>query len=162
MLNYLYYQVFTKEIPDELSLGFVMTGCNVHCPDCHSKHVWDINSNGLEKPMTIEVLDNIIQQQSWVSCILFFGGEWNAPYLNSLLEYLRKNYQYKLALYSGHNFEFLKQSILLQYLDYIKVGPYVETLGGLDYPSTNQRLYTLKDGEITQDITNRFWRTNIR
>jgi anaerobic ribonucleoside-triphosphate reductase activating protein len=162
MLNYLYSQVFTKEIPDELSLGFVMTGCNVHCPDCHSKHIWDINCEGLGKPMTIEVLDKTIQQQSWVSCILFFGGEWNAPYLNFLFNYLRKNYDYKLALYSGRDFDFLKKSIVLEQINYVKVGPYISNLGGLDYPSTNQHLYTLKDGAIDEDITHYFWRTNIK
>ena len=162
MLNYLYSQVFTKEIPDELSLGFVITGCDVHCSDCHSKHIWDINCEGLGKPMTIEVLDKTIQQQSWVSCILFFGGEWDALHLNNLLQYTKKNYDLKTALYSGRNFDFLKQSILLQYLDFVKVGPYNPLVGGLDYPSTNQRLYTLKNGDIDKDITHYFWRTNIR
>jgi anaerobic ribonucleoside-triphosphate reductase activating protein len=162
MLKYLNSQIYLTEIPDEISLGISVLGCNIHCPDCHSKHVWDINCEGIGKPMTIEVLDKTIQQQSWVSCILFFGGEWNAPYLNFLFNYLRKNYDYKLALYSGRDFDFLKKSIVLEQINYVKVGPYISELGGLDYPSTNQRLYTLKDGNINQDITHYFWRTDIR
>lgn len=158
MLNYLYSQVFTKEIPDELCLGFVVIGCNVHCPDCHSKHIWDINSEGVGKPMTTDVLDELIQKQSWVSCILFFGGEWDAPYLNFLLQYLKENYDLKTALYSGRNFEFLKNSILLQYLDYIKVGAYNPAFGPLNQPTTNQHLYVLENGIIKEDITPCFWR----
>jgi hypothetical protein len=44
----------------------------------------------------------------------------------------------------------------------VKVGHYDQRLGGLIYPSTNQRLYTLKDGQVDKDITSLFWRTNIK
>ena len=38
--------------------------------------------------------------------------------------------------------------------DYIKVGPYVEELGGLKSEKTNQRLYRVIGGNL-EDITNR-------
>ena len=60
------------------------------------------------------------------------------------------------------DFDFLKKSIVLEQINYVKVGPYISELGGLDYPSTNQHLYTLKDGNIDKDITHYFWRTDIR
>jgi len=41
--------------------------------------------------------------------------------------------------YSGK--ENLSSEIDLNYFDYIKIGPYKEELGGLDKPTTNQRLY---------------------
>ena len=40
--------------------------------------------------------------------------------------------------------------------DYVKVGPYVEALGPLNEPTTNQRLYY--HGE---DITSRFWHKGL-
>ena len=47
----------------------------------------------------------------------------------------------------------------LLYLDYIKVGKYNSKYGSLEYPSTNQRLYDIKNNK---DITNLFWKTNIK
>ena len=48
------------------------------------------------------------------------------------------------------------------YFDYIKVGPYNESLGPLNSPTTNQRLYKIgrlyNQGQIiSEDITNKFW-----
>lgn len=44
----------------------------------------------------------------------------------------------------------------------IKLGPYIEELGGLDNPKTNQRLYKIvKDSDSIwtfEDITNMFWK----
>jgi hypothetical protein len=47
--------------------------------------------------------------------------------------------------------EFLKK------LNYIKVGAYKEELGALSSPTTNQRFYVLKDGEIVEDKTSWFY-----
>ncbi len=40
--------------------------------------------------------------------------------------------------------------------DYVKLGPYIESLGGLKSPTTNQRLYK-RVGDSWQDITSIFW-----
>ena len=61
MLRYLNTQVYTSEIPDELSLGFSILGCNIHCPNCHSQHVWDINSIGQGKELTYEELEDKVK-----------------------------------------------------------------------------------------------------
>ena len=44
--------------------------------------------------------------------------------------------------------------------DYIKLGPYIESLGGLKSPTTNQRLYK-REGDCWKDITATFWRSNF-
>ena len=46
-------------------------------------------------------------------------------------------------------------------LDYIKVGPYKEELGGLDSPNTNQRFYKITTSDSSsliniKDITLKF------
>ena len=161
MLRYLYSQVYTNEIPRELSLGFVILGCDVHCPECHSPHTWDINCKGQGKGLTIEELDKQIRAQSWVSCILFYGGEWDIEYLKKLLLFIRENFQYRLALYSGRNLDFFLKTNIPSLIDYLKIGPYVKERGGLIYPSTNQRLYQLENGKVKEDLTHLFWKTRI-
>lgn len=161
MLRYSYYQTYTQEIPDEFSLGFSVLGCDIHCPDCHSSHTWDINSEGQGTPLTTDVLDTALASQHWVTCVLFFGGEWDLEYLEFLCRYLMKHYQKKLALYSGRNLNFFLNSTLLDCLTYLKIGHYDKKLGGLIYPSTNQRLYRLSNGIAVEDLTSKFWKTRI-
>ena len=60
-MKYLYYQVYTKEIPDEISLGFSITGCPIHCPECHSPHTWDAN---LGTKLDQQELTRIVNSQS--------------------------------------------------------------------------------------------------
>ena len=43
----------------------------------------------------------------------------------------------------------------IQHFNYIKVGPYIPKLGGLDSETTNQIMYKVKDDELN-DITYRF------
>ena len=129
---------------------------DIHCPNCHSQHVWDINSIGQGKELTYEELDKCIEAQKLVSCILFFGGEWDLEYLKNIIKYIQNKYDYKIALYSGHDFDFFSKNKILELLNYIKVGPYVESLGGLSNPKTNQKLY-YNDNGIYKDITYKFW-----
>jgi anaerobic ribonucleoside-triphosphate reductase activating protein len=43
----------------------------------------------------------------------------------------------------------------MESLDYVKVGPYIEAKGPLPNPDTNQRMYRIENGELT-DITASF------
>jgi anaerobic ribonucleoside-triphosphate reductase activating protein len=42
--------------------------------------------------------------------------------------------------------------------DYIKIGPYLQHLGPLNKPTTNQRLYKNTHNDAWEDITSRFWK----
>ena len=44
--------------------------------------------------------------------------------------------------------------------DYVKLGPYIEALGGLKSEKTNQRLYKREDDSWI-DITSVFWKKNL-
>ena len=53
----------------------------------------------------------------------------------------------KTCLYSG--FDIIEPfAALLPLLDYLKLGPYDERLGGLDSPTTNQRFFRIEAGEL--------------
>ena len=59
----------------------------------------------------------------------------------------------KIGWYSGR--QHLPDNFPIQHFDYIKVGPYIPKLGGLDSETTNQIMYKVEDGELI-DITYRF------
>ena len=72
---------------------------------------------------------------------------------------IAKNTNLKVCLYTGLMLEEIRQTKnqLLEVLDYIKVGRWIEELGGLNKKTTNQRLYRIKDGQL-EDITNVFYK----
>ena len=49
----------------------------------------------------------------------------------------------KIAWYSGR--DRLPEGFDIRVLDFLKLGPYIEALGGLKSPDTNQVLYRIKE-----------------
>ncbi len=153
-IKYYTTQVCFQEIPDEISFTYFITNCPNRCPNCHSPHLRD----DIGQPAR-ETLDEIlIKNLNRVSCILFMGGD-DPSQVDSLISILRicRSYGFKTALYSGFELNDCNPD-LLNNLDYIKTGAYIESLGGLKVKTTNQRLYKLIDGQIEKDITYLFWR----
>jgi len=103
------------------------------------------------------LLDNLIslvsRYEGLITCVCFMGGDQNLDELKDALKTV-KDMGLKTCLYSGEdNVNVFFH--LLPLLDYLKVGRYVESLGGLSCKSTNQRFY--KVGENLIDITERFY-----
>ena len=86
-----------------------------------------------------------------VNCFLFLGEGKDKEALFSLARHIRTAHPgLETALYTG------RESVEQEYFDlfdYIKVGPYVESLGPLNKRTTNQRIYY-----HSADITSQFWR----
>lgn len=142
-LRYIDINICLQEIPNEISLTFSITGCNLRCEGCHSPYLWK-ESNGHE--LTDEIfINNLIKYKNIASNVLFMGGEWK---YNDLLNKIRIaiKYGYNTALYTGLNINDVNDNILKE-LTYIKTGRYIKTLGGLDNINTNQNLTNLKTGE---------------
>lgn len=141
-MNYLSQQIVFREIPDEISLSYLITGCSLRCPGCHSPDSWKWNLGTALNPAILA--KHIDKYQDWITCVLFMGGEWAPLELIDLLQFV-KSRGLKTALYTGQT---SISENLLRELDYLKVGPYIQELGGLDSPTTNQRLFDLKNNKI--------------
>lgn len=151
-MKYYNYQVTFSEIPDEITLCINLSNCPIHCPDCHSKFLWE--DQGVE--LTREELERILEENKHVSCVCFMGGDADYGGLRMLLRWTwiwmsSNRKRFKTALYSGRldmqdladrSLEWSKPW-LMQSFDYIKVGPFIKSLGGLDSRDTNQRLYKM-------------------
>ena len=147
MLKYDSYNIVLQEIPNEISLCFTITGCQLACDGCHSEHIWN-PENG--KELTSDFFEKLIlKYQKTITCILFMGGEWSCDDLVLLISIAQEK-DLKTALYTGLNEKQLKRKHpeLLQNLDYLKTGKWIPNLGGLDNRNTNQILRNLKSGEI--------------
>ena len=130
-----------QEVPGEISLCFLISGCTLRCPGCHSSYSWKTRNKEFMSEIDFEIY--IKKYVNMITCILFMGGEWN----DTLPNYLRiaKRLTFKTALYTGLT---LEQIDIKKYnLDYIKVGQWIEKLGGLDNPNTNQKFINLNTGK---------------
>jgi anaerobic ribonucleoside-triphosphate reductase activating protein len=149
-MNYAYAEIGLIEVPGEISLVIGFTGCGLHCSHCHSKELWDADYGSR---MTTERMDELLRKYiDKCSCVCFFGGEWSQDELLSYMKMARDR-GFKVALYTGENW--VSYDIYSQ-VDFLKVGPYIEKLGGLSYRTTNQRFYQIENGAMI-DETYKFW-----
>ncbi|AYM99137.1 MULTISPECIES: anaerobic ribonucleoside-triphosphate reductase activating protein [Chryseobacterium] len=147
MLKYDSYDIVLQEIPNEISLCFTITGCQLACDGCHSEHLWN-PQNGTD--LTPDLFHSLlVKYQKVITCILFMGGEWHDQKLLELIS-IAKQQELKVALYTGLNEKQIRRKYfeLLQNLDFIKTGKWIPSLGGLNKFNTNQELKNLKSGEI--------------
>lgn len=150
MLKYTTTQIVFSEIPEEVTLAVEISNCPIHCPSCHSKHLW--NDVGAE--LDINVLDRLATDYSGITCICFMGGDGDLESLLKLASYLKDSFpNLNLAWYSGREEVPLDKFVKF---DYVKLGPYKEEFGPLNQETTNQRLYK-REGNTWIDITYKFW-----
>ena len=145
MLKCYSYDIVCQEIPDEISLAVNISGCPNRCPGCHSPWLWENEGN----EMTKELLSSIIGQYSAaITCVCFMGGDADPSEIQRLTIWIREEYPHlKTAWYSGR--ERIPEGFDISCLDFIKLGPYIEALGGLKSPDTNQALFKIQpDGSL--------------
>lgn len=154
LIKYYTKRICFQEIPDEISYTYFITNCPNNCENCHSPHLRDDTGT----LVAMSLASDLSKQKNICSCVLFMGGD-DENQIDSLSLNLCacKSLGFKTALYSGYDLDHAPPD-LLYLLDYIKVGPYKEDLGGLNSKTTNQRLYKLTEGKIEEDLTHRFWR----
>lgn len=148
-MRYLSARLVFQEVPDEVSLALLMTGCPLRCRGCHSADAWN-GTRGRE--LCGADLDAwIARARGVLTCVLFLGGEWEPAALEGWLDEVHRR-GLKTCLYTGLELDEVPPGLLAR-LDYLKVGPYRADRGGLDSPRTNQRFYEVRTG---RDLTFRF------
>lgn len=157
-MKYTDTQIGFQEFPDEISLLINISNCPFHCPGCHSPELWENIGDILD----VGTLKSLIKSNKGISCVGFMGG--NFEEVNAFAKVVKKNYNLKVGWYTGgiitdEEFPELKN------FDYIKTGPYIKELGGLDCPSTNQIFYKIEhsnDSIKWMNITYKFWKHGKR
>ncbi len=145
MLKIYSYDIVCQEVPDEVSLAVNISGCPNRCAGCHSPWLWD--DEGEE--MTEELMRGLIgKYENAITCVCFMGGDANPGEIEKMARWIKRVYpKLKTAWYSGR--EAPPEDFDMKSLDYIKLGPYIESLGGLKSPTTNQAIYRIyMDGSM--------------
>lgn len=155
MLKYVNQAIVFSEIPDEITLAIEISGCPIHCPACHSKHLWE----DIGTELTINELDKMLEIPA-ITCVCFMGGDQDLDSLLEIFKYCHsKNNLLKIAWYSGRHVVPIHECV--NYLDYIKIGPYKEECGPINKITTNQRMFAIYKSATNswmKDITYKFWK----
>lgn len=142
MMRFSAVDIVFQEVPGEVALAYTITGCPVGCKGCHSADSWPAE-RGME--LTDEHFEKQLNRyQGLVTAVLFLGGEWYPERLATLLRRAQL-LGLQTCLYTGYE---QVSAALMQHLTYLKTGPWRPECGGLDAPTTNQRYYDLRSGEV--------------
>ena len=146
------FDIVFQEIPGEVTLALNLSNCPCHCPGFHSPHL----AEDIGEELNDELLSGLLARYgSMITCVAFMGGDANPEEVAQWAHYV-KDRALKTAWYSGR----MNMPQDEKAFDYVKLGPYIESLGGLKSKKTNQRLYQREDDSWT-DITSIFWKKNL-
>ena len=144
-------EIVWQEVPNEVSLAFLLSGCPLRCVGCHSADSWKA---GLGEALSVDYLRERLQRYAGLlTCVLFLGGEWH---IRSLLQHLAlaKQNGLKTCLYTGLDLceidTLAYRNELLPLLDYLKTGRWQADLGGLGSATTNQKWWRIQNGQAEE------------
>ena len=149
MLRFINYDIVFQEIPGEVTLAINLSNCPNNCKGCHSPYLMEDKGDVLDE----DSLGCLLKKyDSAITCVCFMGGDAAPQDVDHLAAYLQKttNRRIKTGWYSGK--PRLSPNCSISNFNYIKLGPYVESIGGLNSPQTNQRFYRVENGEMV-DMT---------
>lgn len=162
MLKYVNTDVVFQEIPNETTLAINISNCPCHCKGCHSSYL----AGDIGTELTAHSLLELLKKNKGITCVAMMGGDSEPQEVEYFSELVRNIAGLRYAWYSGR--QELPKNIDISKFNYIKLGPYIEELGGLKSPITNQRLYEVKMCKELdekgnpiyglEDITEVFWK----
>lgn len=162
MLKYVNTDVVFQEIPNETTLAINISNCPCHCKGCHSSYL----AEDVGTELTASSLLELLKKNKGITCVAMMGGDSEPQEVEYFSELVRNIAGLRYAWYSGR--QELPKNIDISKFNYIKLGPYIEELGGLKSPTTNQRLYEVKMCKELdekgnpiyglEDITEVFWK----
>ena len=148
MLKYTDILVTFSEVPDEIALCINISNCPYHCPECHSKELWQ----DIGQRLTAGTLVDLMTTNPEVTCICFMGGDSDLEELYNLFKFIPMLFKnVKIAWYTGR--EDIPKD--LPPIDYIKIGPYKSECGPLHTPKSLGNDYII----VT---TKKFWEDIIK
>ena len=144
---------------DGLRVVLWVSGCSQKCKGCHNPITWDPNC-GL--PFTDKEKEEIFEQleQEYISGITFSGGDplflTNREEVTKLAKEIKEKYPNKtIWLYTGYTYEEIKNLEIIQYLDILVDGEFIQELFNekLEWcGSSNQRIIDVKNTLLQNKI----------
>lgn len=147
---------------DGLRVVLWVAGCEHHCPGCQNEFTHDLNG-GLE--FTDKELHEIWNEldKDYIAGLTLSGGDplhpKNREYITWMCKFMKTNFPNKtIWCYTGYLFEQIKDLPVMQYIDVLVDGPFIQEFADVKYHwagSTNQRIWRKVNGEWRGDADER-------
>lgn len=143
-----------------------VSGCNIHCDNCHNPESWDFNAGKLFDNSAKEELFNALSKP-WVQGLTLSGGHpleyENLPVVYDIVKEEKEKFPNKdIWLYTGYTLSIndfntsvdidwdngLLRNYILAMCDTVVDGPYIESLRDISLKfrgSSNQRLIDVRE-----------------
>ena len=149
------YDLINTPMADGATFTIWFAGCTHKCPGCQNEELWDPKAGqyfGVEELFKLVIEET---EKTNISAVTLLGGEPIQQDINELISLCTKlnNAGKTIWVYTGYDFDHVPPT-LLEYIDYIKCGRYIEELKAKEgtFPiTTNQKVYSMANGwkEIT-------------
>lgn len=143
-----------------------VSGCNIHCDNCHNPESWDFNAGRLFDNSAKEDLFNALSKP-WVQGLTLSGGHpleyENLPVVYDIVKEAKEKFPNKdIWLYTGYTLSIndfdtsvdvgwdngLLRNYILAMCDVVVDGPYIESLRDISLKfrgSSNQKLINVRE-----------------
>jgi anaerobic ribonucleoside-triphosphate reductase activating protein len=135
-----------------VGISLFVQGCHFHCKNCFNKETWDFDGgkewNDTTKSKLFELLN-----RPYINHISFLGGEplceENRYEVTNIVKECRKRFpDKKIWLWSGYTFNQISKLEVVEYLDYIIDGQFIDELKDMNLAfrgSSNQKIWFKDD-----------------
>lgn len=137
-----------------------VTGCPIHCKGCHNKDIWDPQEGMPFTKDTMEYLLNLFRHEKIDKNLSILGGEplarYNVDVVTNICKMFKNEFPNKtIWLWTGYDYDEIKGLEVMQYVDKLIDGRYIETLDKDEWRgSNNQRIIDLKKEREEQRMNN--------
>lgn len=129
-----------------------VSGCEHHCKGCQNPDIWDANSGMI---FDVEAKKEIFKalNRTWIDGLTLSGGDplhpSNREDITALVKEVKEKFPNKtIWVYTGYEYESVKDLEVINYIDVVVDGRFVEKLADKNYKyagSTNQRIIRVKE-----------------
>jgi len=129
-----------------IGVALYVQGCHFHCKNCFNQVTWDFNGG---KEWTPDIEDKFIElaDNKYIDRVSILGGEPLTPENYDTVLFLCKKLDKKIWIYTGYTYETLYNREILDYIDVLVDGRYIDELRNLNLAfrgSSNQRIIDVK------------------
>jgi anaerobic ribonucleoside-triphosphate reductase activating protein len=137
---------------DGIRVTLLVAGCEHHCKNCQNPFTWDVHGGiPFDKNAYDEICEDL--KQYYCAGLTLSGGDPmhtdNRDTILTLCKNIKIQFPTKtIWMYTGYTFEEIKTSPILQYIDVLVDGEYMEQLRNVEahwVGSTNQRIILVQE-----------------
>lgn len=150
-MNYANIKPFSIENGEGIRVSLFVSGCRRGCKGCFNQQAQDFNYGQEFTWETLHEIERLLRDPN-ISGLSILGGDplepENRQWVDTLCAYVKHNIGKSIWLWTGFNFEDIKDLPLMKNVDILVDGPYVESLRDLRLKwrgSSNQRVINVAE-----------------